>query len=403
METPAAFSTRFSTADWLTAWTASPIAPLVAGALVLLALAGLLVLAARQRERRLSDRFHALASEALSRNTDGFLSLASERIRALQENAELDLAGRQQAIESLVAPLKEALASYQTQAHHLARERASETGALRDQLSSLAGQTSRLESALRKPGTRGRWGELTLRRTVELAGLSEHCDFDEQVTLRGQGASARPDMIVRLPAGREIVVDAKVPLDAYLDASEASDEETRGQALEQHAKHLRRHVEGLASRSYQAKLERTPDFVVLFLPDDGFLASAARADRDLLEHAMARGVVIATPTTLYALLAAVAQGWREERVAESTRQILVLAKELDERLGNFGEHMGKAGVALGRAVDAYNAAVGSFESRLLPQARQMRELGVDGNKPLETLPIRTEVRSLRPVDERKSA
>jgi DNA recombination protein RmuC len=392
--------------DLLTAWTSSPVALLVAGALLLLAVVGavgLVVRSARQRERRLSDRFQVLASEALSRNADGFLTLAAERFRSLQDSASADLDGRQQAIEAVVAPLKEALSTYQEQAHRLDREQASTTTALRDQLESLAGQTLRLENALRSPGARGRWGELTLRRTAELAGLSDHCDFAEQVTLRGDGGGSRPDMVVRLPAGREVVVDSKVPLDAYLEAAEATDEEARSACLAQHAKHLRRHVETLASRGYQAQLERSPDFVVLFLPDDGFLAGAARHDKELLEHALSRGVVIATPTTLYALLSAVAQGWREERVAESTRQILALAKELDERLGTFTDHLGKVGTALGRAVESYNSAVGSFETRLLPQARQMRELGVEGNKALETIPVRTEVRSIRGSESLKSA
>lgn len=392
--------------DALIAWIASPIAPLVGGVLILLTLGSLVALllhGARRRERGLSDRFHALASEALQRNAEGFLHLAAERFRSLQETAASDLDGRQHAIETVVGPLKEALCTYQEQAHRLAVDHASDAQVLRDRLQSLTSQTTRLENALRSPGARGRWGELTLRRTAELAGLSDHCDFVEQVTLRGEGGSGRPDMIVRLPAGREIVVDAKVPLDAYLDASEADDEETRRDALTQHARHLRRHVDALASRSYREKLERAPDFVVLFLPDDGFLASAAREDRELLEHALARGVVITTPTTLYALLAAVAQGWREERMAASTRQILVLAKELDERLATFSDHLGKVGGALGRAVTSYNAAVGSFETRLLPQARQMRELGAEGTKPLEAIPVTTAVRKVQDENLLRSA
>lgn len=392
--------------DLLTAWTASPIAPLVAGLLALLvigAVAALLLHGTRRRDRGLSDRFHALASEALQRNAEGFMAMASERLRSLQESAASDLDGRRHAIESVVAPLKEALGSYHEQASRMAIDHAGHAELLRDRLESLTSQTTRLENALRSPGARGRWGELTLRRTAELAGLSDHCDFAEQVTLQGAGSGARPDMVVRLPAGREIVVDAKVPLDAYLEAADAREDNRRDEALAQHAKHVRRHVDTLASRGYQDKLDRTPDFVVLFLPDDGFLAGAARQDRDLLEHALARGVVIATPTTLYALLAAVAQGWREERMAESTQQILGLARELDERLATFSDHLGKVGSSLGKAADAYNAAVGSFETRLLPQARQMRELGVEGSKPLETVPVGTAVRDLRGGEQLRTA
>jgi DNA recombination protein RmuC len=360
---------------------------LVAGG-ALLALGALLVLYARRGHAgRLADRFDALAAEALRRNNEGFLSLAAERFRSLQERAENDLSGRHKAIEDLVQPLHETLAVYQKEARSLARERSAQSGQLASQLSTLAAETTKLATALRAPGSRGRWGELTLRRAAELAGLSEQCDFAEQVSLSGEAGVGRPDMVVRLPAGREIAVDAKAPLEAYMDAAEAQSEPERDAALARHARHVRRHVETLASRGYHAQLERSPTFVVLFLPDDGFLAGAVREDRDLVEFALGRGVVVATPATLYALLAAVAQGWREERLAESTRHVLALARELDERLANFGEHLTRMGGALGRAVDAYNGAVGSFESRLLPQARRMRELGVEGNKPLEAAPV----------------
>ena len=368
-------------------------------AVLIVGLVGAAVVLARSmrfRASALEDRFSAIAAEVLRRNNEGFLSLASERFRSLQETARGDLSGRHKAIEDLVQPLHEALAVYQKQAHDLARERSNQSGKLEQQLCALSAETTKLATALRAPGARGRWGELTLRRAAELAGLTEQCDFAEQVSLAGDGGSGggRPDMVVRLPAGREIVVDAKAPLDAYLDAAEAASDSERDEALARHAKHVRRHVETLASRGYHAKLERSPAFVVLFLPDDGFLAGAVREDRDLVDFALSRGVVVATPATLYALLSAVEKGWREERLAESTRQVLVLARELDERLGTFTEHLTRMGGALGKAIDAYNGAVGSFESRLLPQARRMRELGVEGDKPLEVAPVTTAPRKL---------
>ena len=349
--------------------------------------------------RRREDGFARLAAEALQRNNEGFLTLAAERFRALQETAASDLAGRHKSVTDLVEPLHEALALYQREARDMERSRADQTGRMSEQLRALASETSKLAGALRSPNARGRWGELTLRRTAELAGLSAHCDFDEQATLSGAAGAARPDMLVRLPAGREIAVDAKAPLEAYLDAAEAETEGARDAALERHARHVRRHVDTLASRDYHAMLERTPAFVVLFLPDDGFLAGAIRIDRTLVEYALGRGVVVATPATLYALLAAVAQGWREEALANNTRHILALAREMDDRLGTFVDHLARLGGALDHSVEHYNAAVGSLESRVLTQARRMRELGVDGRKDLGT-PQAIDTSPRVPVSER---
>jgi DNA recombination protein RmuC len=358
-----------------------------AGALAALALAAalaaVLALAAARRGRGARDAFAAVAAEALQRNGESFLLLAGERLRGLQEVAASDLAGRHKAIEDLVGPLGQTLAELRAQTQALEKERHDQTGALGEQLRALAAETSRLSHALRAPGARGRWGELTLRRTVELAGLSEHCDFAEQVSLGGPDGTARPDMVVRLPAGREIAVDAKAPLEGYLEAAEAPSDEARGAALERHARSVRRHVDALGGRDYASRLARAPEFVVLFLPDDGFLASAVARDRGLVEHALRRGVVVATPATLYALLVAVAQGWREGRLADETRRILDVARELDDRLGTFAGHLAQVGASLGRCVGHYNAALGSFESRLLPQARRLRELGVDGRKEID--------------------
>jgi DNA recombination protein RmuC len=329
------------------------------------------------------DAFRAMAAEALQQNNEGFLALAAERLRAQQEVSALELDGRHKAIEDLVAPLHEVVTRFQAESREMERARLSHAGRLGEELRSLAAQTGELSRALQAPGARGAWGELTLRRTVELAGLSAHCDFAEQVSLGSGRGALRPDLVVRLPSGREVAVDAKVPLDAYVDATRASGESERAAALARHARQLRRHVESLASRGYAQRLERSPEFVVLFLPHEGFLAGAVESDRDLVADALSRGVVIATPSTLFALLAAVAQGWREQALAENTRQILALAGELDERLGVVCEHLGRLGASLTRSVESYNATVGSLESRVLVQARRVRELGVSGSRSLD--------------------
>jgi DNA recombination protein RmuC len=392
-------------AQWLSATQemlhAAPLAPLLllCGA----ALAGLLVLLVGlglRRRRALAQSFQALAADALARNNEGFLALAAERFRALQDSSLADWGGRQRAIEEVVTPLRDALERYQREALDLERVRAEHGGQLGEQLRSLASQTSELAQALRSPGSRGRWGELTLRRTVELAGLSEHCDFAEQVTLGSGAGSARPDLVVRLPGGRDIAIDAKAPLDAYLEAVEASCPEARAQALARHADHVKRHVVALAGRSYPERLGRGPEFVVLFLPHEGFLGAAVEHDRGLVADALAQGVVVATPATLYALLASVAHGWREQRLADGARHVLDVAREMERRLGGLAGHLGRLGSALERSVAHFNTTVGAFESRVLPQARRLSELGAGGREELEA-PSRLELapRSVAAVEE----
>jgi DNA recombination protein RmuC len=341
------------------------------------------VAVARAGAGRSREAFAALAADALRGNTETFLALAGERFQRFEESSETDWDARRKALDDTVSPLREALDRYRVEAHELERVRSQRTGELGNELRDLAAQTSRLSDALRGTATRGRWGELTLRRTVELAGLSEHCDFAEQVTVGGAGGAQRPDMLVRLPGGREVAVDAKAPLDAYWRASQASADADRNAALDDHARSVRRHVDTLAGRDYASRLERAPDFVVLFLPDEGFLAAAAARDNTLIEHALGKSVVLATPATLYALLGAVARGWRDARLEANTREVLVQARELDDRLALFVEHLAKVGANLGRSVEAYNKAVGSLESRVLPQTRRMRELGAEGSRPLE--------------------
>ncbi|MEM7409087.1 MAG: DNA recombination protein RmuC [Myxococcota bacterium] len=356
----------------------------LAGALLFALGAGVGALLAAGRARRSSEHFAAVAAEALDRNNAGFLALAAERFQRLEDAAESDWDARRKSVETTVAPLREALERYRAEAQASETRRAEQSGELGEQLRGLATETTRLATALRGPAARGRWGELTLRRTAELAGLREHCDFAEQVTVGRAGAVQRPDMLVRLPGGRELAVDAKAPLDAYWTAAEAASEEERKTALADHARQVRRHVDALAGRDYAARLDDTLAFVVLFLPDEGFLGAAVSHDAGLVEHALGKGVVLATPATLFALLGAVARGWREVRLGEDTREALAQARELEERLGVFVDHFSKVGASLGKSVEAFNKAVGSFEARVLPQTRRLRELGSKAPHPAPT-------------------
>jgi len=357
--------------------------PLAGSAVAFLLVAVCSALVTRLLTRRDSYAFRALAAEALQQNNEGFLGLAAERFRSLQETSGADLDGRHKAIADLVAPLHEAVERLEQETREIERSRLVQAGGVGEQLRELAHQTGVLTTALRAPAARGRWGELTLRRTVELAGLSAHCDFAEQVSLGSGRGALRPDLVVRLPSGRELAVDAKAPLDAYLDASSAGTEDDRAGALARHARQVRRHVDELARRDYARHLERTPEFVVLFLPHEGFLGAAVEQDAELVADALARSVVMATPATLYALLGAVAQGWREQHLAENTAEILSRAREMDERLGLLAEHLARLGGSLEKTVEQFNGAVGSFETRVLVQARRMRELGVGGARSLD--------------------
>lgn len=305
---------------------------------------------------------------------------AAERFGALQQTVNESLDERHKAVAELVRPLGEALEGYRKQTAELEEKRLGDLGQVKNHLRELTGQTAQIAQALRSPHARGRWGELTLRRTVELAGLSPHCDFDEQVG--SEGGRLRPDMRVHLPGGRQIVIDAKAPLDGYLASLEAASDDERSRALAGHAAQVKRHVETLASREYAARLPEALDFVVLFLPHDALLAAACEQQRDLVEFALAKGVVFATPSTLFALLCAVAQGWREEQLARNAHEIVDLAQEMQDRLVTFAEHFGRVGSALGKAVDHFNDALGSFEARVLPQSRRIRELGASGTKQL---------------------
>jgi DNA recombination protein RmuC len=342
-----------------------------------------------QSEKQLRSAFESLAGETLRSNSKLFLQLAHEALGRQQDSAHGALREREQAINQLVEPLRAALARTEAQVQTLENERREAFGELRAHIEKLAGSHSQLQrethnlvTALRRPEVRGRWGELTLRRLVELAGLSAHCDFTEQLHLVGEAGSLRPDLVVHLPEARDLVIDAKTPLDAYLAALDATTEEERQQALKRHAQQVDTRVRELASKSYWAQLENSPEFAVLFLPGDQFLSAALAERPELLETALSQNVIIATPSTLIALLKAVAYGWRQSAVAQNAAQIRDLGQELYRRLSSFNGHLGRMGSRLGAAVEAYNAAVGSLERNVLPQARRFGELGVTADSAL---------------------
>jgi DNA recombination protein RmuC len=289
---------------------------------------------------------------------------------------------REEAVDALVDPIRASLDRVDAKLGELDRDRQRERGALDQQLrllveaqERLRGETGALVAALRQPQTRGRWGELQLRRVVELAGMLSHVDFLEQSSTSGEDGVLRPDMIVRLPGGKQVVVDAKAPLHAFLNAYEARDETTRTQELATHARLLREHVRKLSAKAYWSQFDPSPDFVFLFLPGEHFYGAALEADPGLLEEGVRQSVLIATPTTLIALLRAVAYGWQQETVAESAREVAELGRELHHRLGTFAEHLQRVGTRLRGAVGAYNDAVGSFDSRVLPSARRFVDHG----------------------------
>jgi DNA recombination protein RmuC len=356
---------------------------------------------------KLTDTFRSLAADALATNNTGFLTLAEEKFKALKEGAEADLDSRKTAIESLVKPLTETLEAYQKETRELEGKRTREIGAVGEQLRTLAlaqtalqSETSKLVNALRSPQIRGRWGEIALRKTAELAGMASHCDFVEQESVTSETGRLRPDMIVRLPAGREVVVDSKVPLGGFLEALEASTDEEREAGLVKHATQVNQHVAKLSTKEYWDQFTAAPEFVVLFIPNDTFLAAAAEKDPSLVESALTKKVIIATPTTFIALLRAIAFGWRQEKVAENAQRISALGQELSERIATLAEHLIKVGGALGKAVDSYNSAVGSFESRVLSSARKFKTLGVGVKKDIEELPsIDQAPRAMAPIEE----
>ena len=348
---------------------------------------------------RLATAFSDLANQSLKANSETFLRLAEQNLGAQHERAKRELGEREQAVENLVKPIRDALQRSQQQIAELEKARSEAYGGIRSQLEAmqsgqmaLAQETQNLVKALRRPEVRGRWGEITLRRLVELAGMVEHCDFQEQVHTSGEEKSIRPDMIVRMPDNRELVVDVKTPLDAYLEAVEAKDDAQRQLGLKRHARNVREHVRKLASKAYWEQFSRSPEFVILFIPGDQFLSAALNEEPDLIETALAQHIILATPTSFVALLKAVAYGWRQLALADNAEEIRKLAEDLYGRLGTFVGHLNKVGKQLSSSVEHYNRAVGSLERKVLPGARKFVELGIHPKKeveavePLESLP-----------------
>ncbi|MGH8192841.1 MAG: DNA recombination protein RmuC [Woeseiaceae bacterium] len=363
---------------------------------------------ALQREResafeaatsRLATAFSELSHQSLKANSENFLRLAEQNLGTHHEKAKRELSEREQAVENLVKPIRDALQQSQRQISELEKARAEAYGGIREQLETmqlgqtfLAQETRNLVNALRRPQVRGRWGEITLRRLVELAGMVEHCDFQEQVQSSVEDKIIRPDMIVRMPDRRRLVVDVKTPLDAYLEAIEAADDTQRKLALERHARNVRDHIRKLAGKSYWAQFAESPEFVILFIPGDQFLSAALNEDPDLIEVALSQQIILATPTSFVALLKAVAYGWRQVAMARNAEEVQRLARDLYNRLTAFVGHLNKVGRQLASSVEHYNRAVGSLERNVLPGARKFVELGMRPRKemepvePLESLP-----------------
>jgi len=351
-----------------------------------------------EAEARLSERFSALSSDALERSSTSFLQLAEEHLSRQRADGAAELDARATLVAGLISPVADVLQQVQERMQRLEVSRAEADTAVLAQVEALSAaqrelrsETANLVTALRAPSVRGRWGELQLRRVVEVAGMTRHCDFEEQVRAVGpDGVGVRPDLVVRLAGGKSVVVDAKVPLQGFLEASEAADETTRQRRLADHARQVRNHVDALAAKRYQQAFDPTPDLVVLFVPGDAILSCAAEADADLFEHAARKRVLLAGPTTLIGLLHAIAHGWRQEAVAEHARQVCDLGRELHKRIGTLGEHLDKTGRSLDRAVEAYNMTIGSLEGRVLVTARKLADIEIaDGELPTPCLVERT--------------
>ena len=375
---------------------------------VLLLILGLLIGAAcalafaRVAGQRMRDELKSISVDVLAQTGDSLAQRLADQRRAEEERSSGEMARRAAEFKGLVEPVQEKLGRMESEIGRLERERRQAHGelaqmvrALGDGVGSLRQETGNLVTALKRPATRGSWGEIQLRNVVEMAGMVAHCDFLEQSTIRTDAGSLRPDMLVRLPGGKLIVVDSKVPLDAYLSALEAASEDQRELHITRHARQTREHISKLAAKGYQGQLEATPEFVVMFVPSDGIYQAALAEDPGLIEFGVQQQVLMATPTTLIGLLWAAHYGWREERIAESARDIAASARELHRRLGRFAEPFAKVGRQLDSAIGAYNEAVGSFDHRVMPQVRRIEEAGAASDRKVQAPPpIETAARTV---------
>jgi len=350
----------------------------------------------KQTQEQLANTFNQLSNEALARNNNSFLKLAEENLKRFQSEAKAELSSKEKSIEQLVKPINEALKQTTKQIHNIEKERKEAYGSLRntiDQMNlsqqNLQQETQNLVQALRRPEVRGQWGEMTLRRLAELSGMVAHCDFFEQTHTATETGAIRPDMIVRLPESREIIVDAKTPLDAYLSAMQAKDDATRTIELKRHAQIIRSRVRELSAKNYWAEYTQSPEFVVLFIPGEQFLSAALEIDNTLLEDSMSQNIILATPTNFIALLRAVSYGWKQQALAENAIEVRELGETIYKRLATFSSHLEKLGKSLNSSVDHYNKSVGSLERQVMPSGRKFVEMGIRA---------KTELSELQPID-----